>query len=223
MKTVRSTASRRETPRRPGLLTRLLHSNRGSATSKFVILVPLMILILTGFAEIYCYLCAVSIVEYTAFMLADSLGQLPQIVNDNSTSNANNLGALWSAATLLAMPNDLTSGGAVIITSICDGSPTSCVTPPQTPSLNPGIAVIHWQKGAPWNAGDLDTRITSSNVVPSGWPFRVGDSAVVVEVIYKFNPFAMTAAFWPDALGTQTIYERVYVRPRTGYPLDLVG
>jgi hypothetical protein len=31
----------------------------------------------------------------------------------------------------------------------------------------------------------------------------------------------MTAPFWTNAPGTQTIYERVYVRPRSGAPLYL--
>jgi hypothetical protein len=222
MKLARSFASRRGKARRPGLLMRLMRSSRGSATIEFVIIVPLMLLVLTGFAEVYCYLRAVSVLEHTAFTLADSLGQLPQVIDNNSTGNASSLGSLYQAATLLASPNELQSSGGVIITSICDGSPSNCIQPPNAPSLADGTPVIHWQRSAPWNGGFV-SKVTSGNPTPAGWPFRVGDSAIVVEVFYKFNPFAMTSAFWPDAPGTQTIYQRVYVRSRTGYPLDLAS
>jgi hypothetical protein len=223
MKLARSFASHSAKPRRPGFVRRLLRSDRGSAAIEFVIIVPLMLLVLTGFAETYCYLRAVSVLEHTAFTLADSLGQLPQVIDNNGTGNASNLGSLYSAATLLASPNDLQASGGVIITSICDGSPSACVQPPSSPSLAGGTPVIHWQRSAPWNGGAFVSKVTSGAPTPSGWPFRVGDSAIVVEVFYKFNPFAMTAAFWPDAPGTQTIYQRVYVRSRTGYPLDLIS
>jgi Flp pilus assembly protein TadG len=195
-------------------LRRLLRSNRGSVSVEVAIIVPLMVLLMAGFSEIYLYMRAVSIMEHTAFTLADSIGQMPQVIDDNSTSSANNLGSIWKAATLLAAPNTLQSGGGVIVTSVCDLT-TSCVdTVPPPPAMAAGTPLILWQKSAPWNASGMTTRVTASNILPATWPFRNGDSAVVVELFLSFNPFAMTRGLWPDAPGTQTIYERVYVRPR---------
>jgi hypothetical protein len=86
-----------------------------------------------------------------------------------------------------------------------------------------GVPKIWWQANAPWNGSGMKTRVTAANILPATWPFRNGDSAIVVEVFYTFNPFAMTAGLWPGAPGTQILYERVYVRPRTLQPLTLVS
>ncbi|WP_244829402.1 MULTISPECIES: TadE/TadG family type IV pilus assembly protein [unclassified Caballeronia] len=209
--------------RRRSFLSRLWRSKRGSVTIEFVIIFPLMALILTGFVEAYMYLRAVSVLEHATFTLADSLGQMPRVINDNSTSNANNLGSLWSAATLLAAPNTINGQGAVIITSVCDTNATTCVLPPGKPGTDPGKAVVHWRASAPWNLSGLTTKVSSTAPLPSTWPFRAGDSAIIVEIYYQFNPFAMTSAFWKNSVGTQTLYQRIYVRSRTGQPLDLAS
>jgi hypothetical protein len=191
---------------------------------EIVIIVPLMMLVLLGFSEMYMYMRTVSNIEHTAFTLADSIGQMPQVVNDDSTSNADNLGSIWKAATLLAAPDNLAAGGGVIVTSVCDGTTTPCGSAAPTPqSMAAGVPQIYWQQKAPWTASGMSSRVTSGSVLPSTWPFRNGDSAIVVEVFLTFNPFTMTQAFWADAPGTQTIYERVYVRPRFTQTLALVA
>ena len=64
----------------------LLRSDRGSVAIEFVIIVPLMLLVLLGFTEMYMYMRAVSIVEHTAFTLADSIGQMQSVIDDTSTT-----------------------------------------------------------------------------------------------------------------------------------------
>jgi Flp pilus assembly protein TadG len=201
----------------------VLRSERGSVTVEFIIIVPLMLFVLSGFVEIYAYVRAVSVLEHTAFALADSIGQMQQVVNDNTTSSSNNLGSIWNAATLLAAPNTLSSRGGVIITSVCDSKTSPCGTPPSTASMTAGTPSILWQKSAPWTLSNFASQVTKTSVLPSTWPFRVGDSAIVVEVFYQYTPFSMTAAFWRNAPGTQTLYQRVYVRSRSGQTLQLVA
>lgn len=182
-----------------------------------------MVLVLLGFSEMYMYMRTVSAIEHTAFTLADSIGQMPQVFNDNTTSNADNLGSIWNAATLLAVPNNLPAGGGVIITSICDRTTTPCGSAAPTPqSMALGTPEIYWQAKAPWTASGMTTRVTSSSILPSTWPFRNGDSAIVVEIFLTFNPFTFKE-FWPGAPGTQTIYQRIYVRPRFTQALALVA
>jgi Flp pilus assembly protein TadG len=220
-----SDSRRSPRPRKPSrserFLARLWRSKRGSVTIEFVILFPLMALILVGFSEAYMYLRAVSVLEHAAFTLADSIGQMPNVVNDNSTANANNLGSLWAAASLLAAPNTINGQGAVIITSVCDTNTSNCIKPPGQPSMTAGKAVVHWSAQAPWNLSGLTTKVSSTSPLPSGWPFRVGDSAIIVEIYYQFSPFAMTSVFTKTTFGTQTLYQRIYVRSRSGQPLDL--
>lgn len=215
----------RSLPRRVArtLLARFWRSDRGSVSVEFVIVVPLMLLVLTGFTEAYAYLRAVSVLEHTAFTLADSLGQMPQVINNSTTSNANNLGAIWNAATVLAQPNALGSKGGIFITSVCDIKTSPCGTPPSSASMTTGTPSILWQKSAPWTLSGFASKVTSTSILPSTWPFRIGDSAIVVEVFYQYTPFAMTAAFWKNAPGTLTLYQRVYVRSRSGQTLQLVA
>ena len=199
------------------MLNAILRSDRGVAAIELAIIVPLMLLLMLGFTEIYMYTRAVSAVEHAAFTLADSVSQMPEIINDNSTSNANNLGALWNAAALLAAPNDLTGQGGVIITSICDRTTSPCSPsqpPPMTQSLIAGTPGIYWQARAPWTQSGMTSLETAASLLPSSWPFRNGDAAIVVEVFYRYNPFTMTSALWANAPGTQTVYERVYIRTR---------
>jgi hypothetical protein len=198
-----------------------VRSDRGSVTLEFVICIPLFLLMVLGMSEIYLYMRAVSLVEHTAFTLADSVSQMGSVVDDNSTSSSNNLGSIWKAAITLNAPNDLSANGAVFITSICERT-TSCTgaTPPDPEPMDAGIASIKWQQGAPWNASGLASSESNSSILPATWPFRAWDTAVVIEVMYRYKPFSMTAPFWDDAPGMQTIYERVYLRPRSGKTLE---
>ncbi|TCK38748.1 Flp pilus assembly protein TadG [Paraburkholderia sp. BL8N3] len=204
-------------------LRRLLCSDRGSVTVEFVIIVPVMLLLMLGFTEIYMYSRAVSVVEHTAFTLADSIGQMNRVIDDNSSvATPNSLAAIWNAAALLAAPSDLQAKGGVYVTSVCDQTTKPCGAVPATPqSMAAGTPRIWWQRSAPWTDGNMRSLVTANNILPAAWPFRNGDSAVIVEVFYQYTPFSMTAPFWASAPGTQTIYQRVYVRPRYTPTLEL--
>ncbi|AMM16994.1 hypothetical protein AX768_19560 [Burkholderia sp. PAMC 28687] len=200
----------------------VLRADGGSVAIEFVLIVPLMLLLLLGFTEIYLYMRAVSIVERTAFTLANSVGQMTQVINDQSTANASNLGAVWQAANLIASPVDLQTSGGVILTSICDTTNNCGANAVQMIPPTKGLPAIAWTQKASWMGKNApSSRITSSNLLPKGWPFYGGDSATAVEVFYTYTPFAMTAPFWADAPLTQTIYKVVYVRQRSGLPLTL--
>jgi len=202
---------------------RLLFTDRGSAAIELAIIIPMMVLLMLGTIELYLYVRAVSEVEHTAFTIADILGQSTQVIDDNTTSNAANLGTIWNDAVLLAAPLNLQSSGSVIVTVICDATTAPCGKVAATAySMVAGTPQTYWQRAAPWNNTKvLTTNETMGNLLPSSWPFRNGDSAIVVEVAYTYNPFPMTQSLWPHTPGTTTIYKRVYVRPRSGSPLAL--
>jgi Flp pilus assembly protein TadG len=227
MKSSPETVSSAVQSRVGALLRRLLRSEIGSVSIEFVIIVPVMLMMLLGFSEIYMYMRAVSLVEHTAFTLADSLGQMQSVVYDNTdTADSNGLGSIWNAAALLATPYNMRTNGMVWITSVRDSN-VACPlnSMPKSlphPTMAPGVAKINWQINAPWSTSSLSavaSQVTATNMLPATWPFRNGDSVTIVEVFYSYNPFTMTASFWPNAPGLQTIYRRIYVRQREGAPL----
>lgn len=211
---------------------------RGSVAIEMVIIVPVMLMILFGFSEVYLYMRAMSMVDHTAFTLANSLAQMPNVLDTNDTTNANSLGSLWNDASQVALPDDLTSNGGVIITSICDNtsstnnncgtisggslpqSGTASMTSTSAPPVN-GKPTICWQARGTWTvngtaspfASTVVSQVTPTSVLPSTWPFYQGDAALVIEVFYQYNPFPVLSAFWHGAPGTTVLYRRIYVRP----------
>jgi Flp pilus assembly protein TadG len=201
------------TARKAGLARR---RSRGVAALEVVIIVPVMMFMLFGFTEVYLYLRAVSMVEHAAFALANSLGQMPNVTDQSGATNANSLGSLWADANLLASPDTLTANGNVIVTSICDksSSENNCGwNVVGTPSLTNGKPTICWQAEAN-STSTMRSQVTTSNVLPSTWPFYQGDAALIVEVFYRYNPFPLLSGFWPGAPGSTVLYRRVYARQR---------
>jgi Flp pilus assembly protein TadG len=215
------------TPRKAGLTRR---RSRGVAALEVVLIVPVMVFMLFGFTEVYLYLRAVSMVEHAAFALANSLGQMQNVMDQSGTANANSLGSLWADANLLASPNTLAANGNVVVTSVCDksSSENNCgLNVVGTPSLNSGKPTVCWQAEAK-STVDMKSQITTSSVLPSTWPFYQGDAALVIEVFYRYTPFPLLSSLWPGAPGSTVLYRRVYSRQRvlnwTAMPLlDATG
>ncbi|BAO88447.1 TadE/TadG family type IV pilus assembly protein [Caballeronia cordobensis] len=207
-------------------LGRLLRSERGSVSIEFVIIVPMMLLVMLGFTELYMYMRAASAVDRTAFTLANSIGQMSTVIADaTDTTDANSYGSLWQDAALLAAPYQIKANGMVYVTSVCD-TPTSGTCKLMNASSNlmsPGTAGMLWTASTSAWANSknslMTSRVSSTNPLPSTWPFRIGDSAIVVEVFLAYNPFTMTSKLMSGMPGEQILYRRVYVRPRSGQPL----
>lgn len=199
-------------------LRRVLRSDRGSVSVEFVIIVPLMLLVLLGFTEIYMYIRAVSAVDRTAFTLANTIGQMTSVIADNNdTTDANSYGSLWQDAVLLAAPYQLKANGMVYVTFVCDPDSTNKCKDMDT-SMTTVTPKIQWTASpTSWTnsrASGMASRVSSTAPFPTSWPFRTGDSAIIVEVFMSYNPFIMTSKLISGLPGQRTLYRRVYVRPR---------
>ncbi|WP_321799139.1 TadE/TadG family type IV pilus assembly protein [Caballeronia sp. J97] len=199
-------------------LNRMLRSDRGSVSVEFVIIVPMMLIVMLGFAEVYMYMRAVSAVDRTAFTLANTIGQMTSIIADNNdTTDANSYGSLWQDAALLAAPYQLKANGMVYVTFVCDPDSSNKCKDMDT-SMTTATPKVQWTASPPsWTnskSTNMASRITGTSPLPASWPFRTGDSAIIVEVFLSYNPFTMTSNLMSGLPGQQTVYRRVYVRPR---------
>lgn len=185
---------------------RILPDTRGVAAIEIAVLMPLVLLMLVGFVELYGYFRASALVTRTAFTLADSLGQQTKVIDDTDASNAASLAAYWNGAVTMANPLELSGRGAVIVTVIDD--PTG-----------KGKPHLAWQRKSPWSPGAVSQ--LGAGLLPAGYPFKPQDCVVAVEVFYTYKPFAITSAFWAGAPGNLTLYERAYYRLRFGNELVL--
>lgn len=196
---------------------RFWRSDHGVAGIETAVIVPLALLMMLGFTELYLYLRTVSAAERVAFGLADTIGQKPAIVDVNTTASANNIGTYWYAASAIARPLDFADRGEVIITSVCDTVSDNCDNPDAIGKAGAsGVPTLLWQRISPSNGGNFPHQSSRlpAGFKPAAWPFYSGDSMIAVEVFYQFNPYLMTSAFWADAPGTVTVYQVVYARPR---------
>ncbi|SAK61689.1 hypothetical protein AWB76_03092 [Caballeronia temeraria] len=202
-----------------GKLGRMLRSDRGSVSIEFVLIVPMMMIVMLGFAEVYMYMRAVSAVDRTAFTLANTIGQMTSIIADNNdTTDANSYGSLWQDATLIAAPYQLKANGMVYVTFLCDPDASNKCKDMDT-TMTKATPKIRWTASpTSWinsKSASMASKISSTSPLPTSWPFRTGDSAIVVEVFLSYNPFTMTSNFLSGLPGQQTVYRRVYVRPRS--------
>ncbi|BAN25708.1 TadE/TadG family type IV pilus assembly protein [Caballeronia insecticola] len=185
---------------------------------EFVIIIPMMLLVLLGFTEIYLYMRAVTAVDRTAFTLANTIGQMTSIIADNNdTTDANSYGSLWQDAALLAAPYQLKANGMVYVTFLCDPDSSNKCKDMDT-SMTAVTPKIRWTASpSSWTnskSSGMVSRVSSTSPLPTSWPFRTGDSAIIVEVFLSYNPFVMTSTLISGMPGQQTVYRRVYVRPR---------
>ncbi|CAH2781562.1 MAG: hypothetical protein CPDRYMAC_1693 [uncultured Paraburkholderia sp.] len=188
---------------------RFWQSDHGVAGIETAVIVPLALLIMLGFTELYLYLRTVSAAERVAFTLADTIGQKASIVDVNTTASANNIGTYWYATTAISQPLDFQSHGEVIITSICDTVSDNCHDPQAIGSVgSTGTLALLWQRRSPNNGANSPNQNSRlpAGLKPGAWPFFSGDSMIAVEVFYQFNPYLMTSAFWADAPGVVTVY-----------------
>lgn len=190
---------------------RFFVNRRGSVAIELALVMPVLMLMVVGFHEAYMYVRAVGLVERTAASVADIMGRQIAVLVDCSTSDdAANLGTYVTAAVEMARPIDLARSGQVFLSSV--------LTPTPAQGQNPAARVA-WQRSSTFMvAGERASvgRQGAAATLPAGILPDVGgnDTVMVVEILYRFTPFAMTARFWNDAPGTVTIRRSAYFRSR---------
>lgn len=165
--------SSRRRDRRGGL------GRRGVAAVEFALVVPAVLIILLGVADL-------SVLIRATWHLERSAGELANVIAQFDSLREADFPALFDVADRIAMPYELTGQrGAVIITSL---------------SGTANGAVVSWRRRA--GAADMLTRFGAqpAPVLPVGFTLPAGQTAIAVETYARIAPWVLSA----NLLGERT-------------------
>lgn len=173
-------------------LRSFLAARRGSMTTEFAFVAPVLVLLTLGAVEIARFVLLSQKLDRIATATADLTAQ-GETISEAEIEN------MFDAAQQIANPFTLGAASRVILSGItaAGGNP-------------PRVA---WQRqGAGTLAETSHFGAQGANaVLPAGFIVRDGETAIVSEVFFEFAPFLM-----PDLVSASTLYHRALFRPRLG-------
>ena len=184
---------------RSGLLQLLKSGNArpglgaaGNVAVEFALTLPVLMLLMLGSAEMARFVILHQKVDRVAVTTSDLVARAETIKESELTD-------IFAAAELVAQPFDLPNLGVVIVSAVTndDGS-------------GPTIA---WQRsgaGTASHASQIGTEGGAANL-SADFEVREGETAIIAEVFYDFEPFLSELIVEP-----QTLYRRAHHRPRLG-------
>lgn len=181
-----------------GIAARAWCRAAGGATAvEFALAAPMLIMLMLASAELARFVILNQKLDRVAISTSD-------LVARAETISESKLVDILIAAEQVAQPFDLAASGRVIVSSIVneDGD-------------GPTIA---------WQRSDDGTLDASSKVgqdggaasLPEGFEVREGETAIISEVFFSFEPFLSELIVEP-----QTVYKRAHHRPRLGTLEDI--
>lgn len=174
--------------------SRLLRDRRGNVAIEAAIILPVLLTMLVGGADVARYIQTVARMDRVAATVADLVARSEAVV-DRTDFNApvanNDLATFLLAGNEAAHPNDLIARGRVWVSAV-------------RPAEAGGFKLI-WQRTGPYQV-DAPSRIGSLPQLPAHGNF------VVAEVIFDYEPMILDA-FGLDNF-TPVIYRRAIFRPR---------
>lgn len=171
---------------------RLLTSRAANAAVEFALVLPVITLIMLGSVELARFVILNQKLDRVAVSMAD-------LVARAETISETELDDIFFAAGEVALPFDLGADGRVIVSSVInpDGD-------------GPEIA---WQRagaGAYSASSELGSE-GGAATLDDGLEVREGETAIVSEVFFDFEPFLSELVVSP-----REVYKRAYHRPRLG-------
>jgi len=189
---------------------RFCRSDRGVAAVEAALVLPLMVFIIIGTIEVYQYFRAATILDRTAHTLASGISIQRELLDRGRCTEAIDICTYGAIANDLTTPLDFSERGSVVFSVYAATEPRGKASQP-----------VSWEKTPTWRRGygaaaqAQGTQPASRLDPPNGFPnANLGDTVLVVEVFYNFEPFALSAAFWEALGGERRIYSRAFFRPR---------
>lgn len=179
--------------RRVGALLRhLRRCPGGNVAVEFALASPVLLLLMLGSVELARFVILHQKLDRVAVSVSDLVSRAEEISQDD-------IDDIFVAAGQVAEPFDLNDTGLVIVSSITnpDGN-------------GPEVA---WQRsgGGTYSATSKIGTAGHSASLPTGFDVNEGETAIISEVYFQFDPFLSELVVAP-----QTIYKRAHHRPRLG-------
>ena len=188
-------------------------ARRGVAALEAALILPLMIFIIIGGAEMYLYTRVSAVMDRIAFTVANSISMQTELIDDGACTAPDHLCTYGTIMPTLLTPLDADKA-AVIISVYTTDRPTSGTPTAWTSISSPNHGWTRTvYKGAGIatptshvSAGSLPPAIISANT-------QTADTVIAVELFYDYQPFAISGAFF-NLLFSPHRYSRALIRPR---------
>jgi Flp pilus assembly protein TadG len=175
----------------------LRKSERGSVSAEFAVSITVIIALLTGGVEFGRYVLVRQKLDRAATTASDLVARSESLSTDQ-------LGSIFSSTKEVMTPYDFGTKGLVIVSMVTQGD---------------GVDEIVWQRsgGGTFSKPSVVGVEGDAATLPSGFSLRDGESVVIAEVHYRYNPMILGSF-----LGVTDVYHIAYFRPRFGatVPLD---
>jgi TadE-like protein len=198
MKALVSLAPRPVRPGPGGLLriatwsVRLCRAVGGATAVEFALASPVLILLMLGSVELGRFIILNQKLDRVAVSMADLVARAETISEDQ-------IDDIFFAAAQVAEPFPIADAGRVFVSSV----------------INPegDGAEIAWQRSGVGTLAESSQLGSEGNAatLPPDFDVREGETAIVAEVFFEFEPFLSELILQP-----QTVYKRAYHRPRLG-------
>jgi Flp pilus assembly protein TadG len=164
----------------------------GNVAVEFALTLPILMLLMLGSAEMARFVILHQKVDRVAVTTSD-------LVSRAETINEGDLDDIIEAADFVAQPFDLANLGIVIVSAITNDDGSG--------------AKVAWQR----SGGGTSTHTSQIGIegglatLTTDFEVREGETAIIAEVFYDFEPFLSELIVEP-----QTLYRRAHHRPRLG-------
>ncbi|WP_237173984.1 TadE/TadG family type IV pilus assembly protein [Paracandidimonas lactea] len=180
---------------------------RGTAAVEAAIIFPLAVFLVFACVEMYQYFRSAALLDRAAFSVANGVALQRELFNQGACTQANDICVYGIIAKDVFQPLDFSDGGSMIISAYAATEP----------DVNGDVT---WKSAPEWSAtfkGSSPSvtapvsKLTDTSAFPQ---VRVGDTIIVAETFYDYEPFAVSGAFWNVLAGTKSMYSRFFFRPR---------
>ena len=177
---------------RPQRVMRSFLNDKANVAVEFALALPVLLLLLLASAELGRFVLLHQKVDRVAVTISD-------LVARAETISESELDDIFNAAAQVAEPFDLAGRGRVLVSSVINADGDG--------------ATIAWQRaggGSFVSSSDIGVE-GGAAALPSDFEVREGETAIISEVFFDFEPFLSSLIVSPRVL-----YRRAHHRPRLG-------